>query len=293
MSAHQVRPVVAGTDGSVQAGAAVDLAAWEAARRGSPLRIVHGYQVPVPYTTMGFAPVQLEYPMPATRTMLTETVARVRRDYPTLLVEPALIAGSPAGTLVEESREASLVVVGSRGLGGFAGLLAGSVSTQLAAHAQAPLIVVRGDARRDRPVVVGVDGTPGGDAAVAFAFDEAAARGVLLIALYAWWTLPWSNLGPIDLRHYELDEAREEARRMLAEAVAGWVEKYPDVIVEQRAAHDLNPALALEDAADAAGLLVVSRHGGNALTRLLLGSIGDALVRHAPCPVALIPEPLG
>jgi len=288
---------VAGTDGSTQADAAVLVAAWEADRRGLPLRIVHGYVIPAPYTSMGFAPVDLAYPMAATRATLADTVTRVRDRYPDLAVETAVIAGSPAGTLVDESREASLVVVGSRGLGGFAGLLAGSVSTQLAAHAHAPLIVVRGTdagaAPTQRPVVVGVDGARGGDAAVGFAFEEAAARGAPLIALYAWWMLPWgANFGPIDLRYYDPTEARDEAQRMLAEAVAGWAGKYPDVPVEQRAAHDLNPTLALQDAADAAGLVVVSRHGGTTLTRLLLGSVGDALVRHAPCPVAVVPESL-
>jgi nucleotide-binding universal stress UspA family protein len=301
MSIQTTRPVVVGTDGSPEANAAVELGAWESDRRGVPLRLVHGYAVSMPYASMaiGLYPSDIGYPIEQGRAMLTEAVERVHAVYPRLTVDTAIATGSPAGALVEESRRAALVIVGSRGHGGFAGLLLGSVSAQLAAHSHSPLIVVRPSAEGEHnvtgapphlPVVVGVDGLPDSEGALAFGFDEAALRGVPLVALYAWWMLPWTNLGPVDLRHYDLVEAGEEARRMLAEAVAGWSDKYPDVRVELRPSHDMNPTLALLDASERAGLLVVSRHGGNALTRLVLGSVGDALVRQAPCPVAVVPE---
>jgi nucleotide-binding universal stress UspA family protein len=84
--------------------------------------------------------------------------------------------------------------------------------------------------------------------------------------------------------------AEGDARRLLAEAVSGWQSQYPDVKVELRPAQAINPTLALLEESEHAGLLVVSRHGGNALTRLLLGSIGDTAVRKASCPVAVVPE---
>jgi hypothetical protein len=110
------------------------------------------------------------------------------------------------------SFDAALVVVGSRGLGGFAGLMLGSVGAQLAAHSQAPVIVIRppdekgnlGVGPPHRPVLVGIDGVPDSDAALAFAFDQASARDVALQALYAWWMVEPSNLGPTDTRHYDL-----------------------------------------------------------------------------------------
>jgi nucleotide-binding universal stress UspA family protein len=88
----------------------------------------------------------------------------------------------------------------------------------------------------------------------------------------------------------DLAAAEQEARRMLAEATAGARERYPDVPVTLLPAHALNPVTALLDETQKGGLLVVSRHGGNALSRLLFSSVGDVAVRQAPCPVAVVPE---
>jgi nucleotide-binding universal stress UspA family protein len=298
MNGDIARPVVVGVDGSEESDVAAVRGAWEADRRGASLRLVHGYTVPVPYTSMGFAayPTDTLYPMEQAKAMLAAAAERVRGIYPALSVHTALVAGSPAGILVDESSKSSLVVVGSRGHGGFAELLLGSVSAQLAAHSRAPVIVVRTandlnatGAPPHRPVVIGVDGLPGSDAVVNFGFEQAAALGVGVIAVYVWWMLPRTNLGPTDLRHYDAIEAAEEARRMLAEALAGWSQTYPDVPVEALATHDMNPLLALLDASERSGLVVIGRHSGNSITRLVLGSVGDALIRQAPCPVAVVP----
>lgn len=299
MSAVSRWPVVAGFDGSDGSWGAVAHAAWEAHRRGVPLRLLQSFIAVTPYTVMGFAadPAEITRATNAARALLGDAEEKVRRAYPELEVESTLVAGSPGGALVEASADASLVVVGSRGLGGFTGLLLGSVGEQLAAHSRAPVIVIRpphdignfGVGPPRRPVVVGVDGIPDSDAAVAFAFEEASARDVSLRAIYAWWTMPISQLGPTDRRHYDLVQAEDEARRMLAESVAGWREKYPDVSVELVAAHTMNPVVALVEASDEAGLLVVSRHGGNALTRLVFVSVADTVVRDASCPVAVVP----
>ena len=129
-----------------------------------------------------------------------------------------------------------------------------------------------------------------------FAFGEAALRDVPVVVLYAWWMLPVSRLQPAGSRPLDLStdpdlaEAEEEARRLLAEATAGARVEYPDVDVTLLPAHALNPVAALLEASAGAGLLVVSRHGGNALTRLIFSSIGDIAVRQAPCPVAVVPE---
>lgn len=287
-------PVLVGTDGSDLADAAVDWAAWEADRRGLSLRIVHGYPVMVMYPSMGFAPTpaDLAYPLNQASNMLRDTAARIHGRYPDLSVNTALLAGSPAGNLVDESARASLLVVGSRGYGGFAGLLLGSVTAQLAAHSRAPVVVVRrptAPTPPNRAVVVGVDDIPDCEPVLAFAFDEAAARGVPLVALYAWWLPPSTDLDPT--RHGKLDiqHGEQVARRLLAEAIAGWADKYPDVTVELRPVQSWDPMATLLDASQQAGLMVVGRHGGNVLSRLVIGSFGDVLVRHAPCPVAIVP----
>jgi nucleotide-binding universal stress UspA family protein len=110
---------------------------------------------------------------------------------PDLAVEQVLVEGFPTPALQAESADAALVVLGDRGLGGFTGLLLGSVAVSLAAHAACPVVVVRGpefdaSAPRVEPVVVGVDGSPASEAAFAFAFAAAALHAVPLVAVHAW-----------------------------------------------------------------------------------------------------------
>jgi nucleotide-binding universal stress UspA family protein len=280
-----VSPVVAGVDGSDDARLAVNLAAWEARRRQAPLRLVCGYQPVAAYglVTVGY---HLDVQERELRDMLSAEAARVRRRYPDLTVATEVVSGAPASVLVDESATASLVVVGSRGLGGFASLLAGSVSAQVAAHASAPVLVVRPPAARGTreipgtgPVVVGVDGSTGSGAAVEFAFDEAALRGTGLIAVYAW-DPPPGNVGPA-LAQWAADEA-------LADALAGWQDKYPDIHVQRRAIQSPVPVHTIIDQSDGASLIVVGPRGRGGFPGLRLGSVGDGLVRHASAPVAVV-----
>jgi nucleotide-binding universal stress UspA family protein len=287
--------VVVGVDGSAESEAAAAVAAEEAEWRRTTLRLVHAFNWPAPFTLLGLSQAEaqaFDAPLEAASAMLTAVADRVRGEHPGLDVRSEVVAGPAAATLIDESARAAVVVVAARGHGGFAGLLLGSVSAQVSAHAKGPAIVVRRGVGRPAtgPVMVGVDGTPESTAALRFAVAEADGRAVPLIAVWAWWMLPWSNLGPISLRHYDEADAADEARRLLAEAVAGACADYPDVTVEQRATHDINPAQALVDASHEAGLLVVGRHDGTAVGRWLAGSVGEALVRHAACPVAVVPH---
>src|SRR5436309_642081 len=231
-------PAVVGVDGSPDSRVAAGLAAGEASRRGLPLRLVHGVQPPAAYSFGALVAIDLGAVLRDLRAMPQAVAADLRIRYPDLEMTIEVTAGDPAGVLIEESRTATLVVVGSRGLGGIRGMLAGSVSAQVAAHAHAPVIVVRPPApdqpEPDRPdggVVVGVDGSPGSTAALEFAFDEAEAHGGDLVAVYAWATPPTTNLGPITARHDDPVEAQREADRVLAELLAGWQEKHPGVAI--------------------------------------------------------------
>lgn len=297
------RPVVVGIDGSDSSTAAFAHGAWEAHRLGVPLRLVFAHSATVPYGLMGLAPdpeLLTAAPEGATE-LVSDLAAQARQAYPGLHVEPTVEPGGAGAVLVEQSRAAQLVVVGCRGLGGFSGLMLGSVGLQLTAHSAAPVIVIRppdaqanlGAPPPSLPVVVGVDGLPASTAALEFAAAEASARDVELIALYAWWMLPPSRPlpgtanGPV---HYDLAAAEEQARQLLAAATTVVRERFPDLQVTLRPVHAANPIVALLDAARTAGLLVVSRHGGNALSRLLFSSIGDVAAREAACPVAIVPE---
>jgi nucleotide-binding universal stress UspA family protein len=292
MTTTLTRPVLVGIDYSPDSMAAAELGAWQAQRRRTPLRLVHAMSPP-PAFGPGFGAGWLAgAALRDATTLLSDVTDLLRRRHPGLEIRHAVLTGAAGAALVAESAAAVLVVVGARGTGGFPELLAGSVSAQVAAHAHAPVVVVRraGDAvvPAPGPVVVGVDGSSGSAAAVGFAFDEADARGVPLTAVYAWEAPPRHNLGPGARWRDDPVQAQHEADRVLAEAVAGWAEKYPDVPVSRLAVHTLTPTAVIRDAATGAGLLVVGSRGHGGFVGALLGSVSRALVSHARCSVAVV-----
>lgn len=284
--------MLVGIDYSPDSMAAAEYAAWEAQRRRLPLRLVHAMSPPPAYGP-GFGAGWLVGAMVKDAAdLLGDVTDRLLRRHPGLTITHTVVTAGPSAALVTESALASLVVVGARGTGGFPELLAGSVSSQVAAHAHASVVVYRrsGDDALPPagPVVVGVDGSDRAAAALGFAFEEADARGVPLVAVYAWDVPPEHNLGPITRRHYDPVEAQDQAQRVLAEAVAGWADKYPDVPVTRRAVHTLTPAAVLREAATGGGLLVAGSRGHGGFLGLLLGSVSNALVHHAPTSVAVV-----
>jgi nucleotide-binding universal stress UspA family protein len=292
MEQRSVGPVIVGVDGSPASAAAVELGTWEARRRHVPLLLAHGILHELPYVNYGLLPYPpLDHTVrEEARAMLESVEHRTRSTHPGLTVRSTLVTGGGAGTLVELSRTASLVLVGARGTGGFAELRLGSVSAQVTMHSHAPVIVVRDreDVVGSGPVVVGVDGSPAGDVAIGFAFDEAMARSVPLLMVYAWWMHPLGNLGPVTPWQYEPGAAQAEAARMLAEATAGWRTKYPDVTVHELAVHHTNPAWGLIEASRDAGLLVVGSRGRGGFASLVLGSVSQSVITHADVPVAVV-----
>jgi len=246
--------------------------AAEAKRRHVPLLLVHGYVDSIPHLAYGWTQQRAlaNAVRDDARRMLTDVELRAHAAHPNLTVRSTLVAGGGASTLVELSRGASLVVVGARGRGGFPGLRLGSVGAQVVAHAHAPVVVVR-PARAEgsvASVVVGIDGSPASDLAIGFAFEEAALRRVPVIAL----------------------TTQDEAVRLLAEAVAGWSAKYPDVMVRRISAHDMNPAQALVDASRDAAIVIVGHRGRGGFAGMVLGSVSRKVVDHAHCPVAVVRE---
>jgi nucleotide-binding universal stress UspA family protein len=238
---------------------------------------------------------QFSYPLPGpgpredlphrARAHLAEAVEAARAAAPGAKPEGAVLDGYPIPKLVAESRSAQLVVIGDRGLGGVAGLLVGSVAFGLAAHGACPTVVVRGRADAAAgPVVVGVDGSSVSEAAVAFAFEEATARRAPLVAVHVWWDL---LLDPVTLPSLDWDGMAERERAQLAERLAGWREKYPDVAVELSVARD-HPAGVLVEHARRAQLVVVGSHGRGGAAGLVLGSVSHAVLHRADCPVAIV-----
>lgn len=276
--------VVVGVDGSPQARAALEWAARDAELRGVPLTVVH---VLAPVATAVWIDVPVPRDFIETRNRrATEVVSESTTAVKAPGAGPVrqyVLEGSVVPMLVEMSKDADLVVVGSRGVGKIEGLLLGSVSAGLLHHAHGSIAVIHGDATQSdpptsAPVVVGVDGSPASELAVAVAFEEASIRRVGLVAVHAWLdrvgTIPgldWRNL-------------RIEAEEILAERLAGWSEQFPDVRVE-RAVVESGPAKELVARSETAQVLVVGSHGRGGFAGLLLGSVGAAVADGARCAV--------
>ncbi|MEV1292197.1 universal stress protein [Pseudonocardia sp. NPDC049635] len=288
MAARHTGPVVAGVDGSESALDAVRWAADEAASRHVPLRLVAVF-TPLPAAPrhdLGLTAAyreQVATSLRATLELATEVAAGAA---PGIEIDSELRTGHPAQVLTEESRSAVLTVVGSRGLGGFTGLLIGSVAVTLAAHGGSPVLVVRGERAPGSglPVLLGVDGSPAGEAAVGVAFEEASRRSVPLRALHAWSDVV---VDPAVAVLIDSEAWETEERALLAERLAGWSGKYPDVEVERVVVRD-RPARALVRHSAEAGLVVLGSRGRGGLAGLLLGSVGQAVLRHATCPVLIV-----
>lgn len=293
MSTNPHGPVVVGIDGSDESTHAISYGAWEASRRRTPLRLVLAYD---PMPIWGPAALhQSDYvqQQPWVAELLGKAEKHAAERYPQLTIETAAINGNPAGTLVDESRRASLVVVGTRASGGLAGHLRGSVAIQAATHAAAPVIAVRGaddSIPADAAVVVGLDGSDLSSDVMAFAVEQALARRVDLHALFAWDIERVHNVGPLSPETFSIHDAQRTAERLLAEAVAGWSERNPDLTIVEHATFDHEPVHAIVTQAGHAGLIVVGSRGRGGFLGLRLGSTVDGLIRYAPAPVAVVPS---
>lgn len=284
--------VVVGVDGSASALAAVETAAREARLRGASLKVVHAFMWPAMHVPLGPSP--LGPPEGGLRTMverlLAEAVERAEATEPGLEVAGSVVTGEALTVLEGQSRAAELVVVGSRGMGGFVGLMVGSTAVHLAAHGKCPVLVVRGEVRTEGPVVVGVDGSAAGERALDFAFQEAELRGTTLVAVHAWtaWNAPLPEpQDPAEPYANPAGALAEAEERLLAEALAGHRELRPGVVVEPKVVHGPTRE-ALIEAAQGAQLTVVGARGRGGFTGLLLGSVSQALLHHAPSPVAVV-----
>jgi nucleotide-binding universal stress UspA family protein len=284
-----VAPIVVGIDGSESALAAVRWAAAECARHRVPLRLVHGYVVPVGgYPEIVLTAHEMRKAMEVlAQGWLSDAANAARATAPHVDVETDSVLDAAVPALIRESRRARMVVLGSRGLGGFTGMLVGSTAVSLAAHGKCPVVVVRGMATGGGPVVVGVDGTPASEAAIAFAFEAASTRGVPLTAVLSWTDVRVDSAFNEARITIDWSQVAEDEERLLAQRLAGWQEKYPDVRVERLVLRD-RPVHALLRLAGSAQLVVVGTRGRGGFTGMLLGSTSQALVHHSPCPVAIV-----
>jgi nucleotide-binding universal stress UspA family protein len=265
--AGKTEGILAAYDGSAGSERALIWAAREARSRGTALTVCH---VCVPDSAA----------LPAGTRVMADGLRHARDLLGPENARSLEISGQVTEVLCEQSGAADMVVVGSRGRGGVAGMLLGSVSWQVAAFAQCPAIVVRGHWRpagdySPGPVVIGTDGSAASDAALEFAFEEAALRGAPLLAVCALADAPGCLGGDVRLR----DD--------VGQSISQHEKEHPEVSVLRQTAQG-GARAALLAAANDAQLLVVGSRGRGGVKGMPLGSVSHALLHHAPCPVAVV-----
>jgi nucleotide-binding universal stress UspA family protein len=280
------RGIIVGYDRSTEAKFAAAWALDEAGRTGATVEFVYAYEWSTWLPAASMVPATSVWPDSETdraiKENLEEAVTTARRTHPDVHTKTSIVHNSAALTLIGRSADAELVVVGSRGHSGVTALL-GSVSAAVSAHAQCPVIVVRGEPAPAAPVVVGVDDSPSSHTALAFAVDEAVARGVPLRVIRAWTPVTglWEDT-PMATRTVTADE-----RQPFDELMAGWQQKYPQLRISAEAVVE-HPASALTGASSTAQLLVVGTRGRGAVRGMLLGSVSQHVLRNAVCTVAVV-----
>ncbi|OBF29598.1 universal stress protein [Mycobacterium sp. ACS1612] len=281
--------IVVGVDGSPAARVAVDWAAREASARQVPLTLIHV----IPWASLGMWP---ELPMPADLvtqfngqgrdilgTARQTAMDAIKNSHP-IQISTELITDGVVSTLVEWSKGADLVVVGCRGLGALSRRLLGSVSWGLIHHSHCPVAVIHDEdplmpTPAMAPVVVGIDGSQASEKATEIAFEQAARRGVDLVAVHA-----WSDFAVNDFPGITWSDLEKQAEEALAERLAGWQERCPDVTVRRVVVMD-RPARQLLKQSESAQLTVVGSHGRGGFAGMLLGSVSAAVAESARMPV--------
>lgn len=288
MSATTNLPIVAAVDGSETATAAAWWAAGEAARRHTSLLIfaAYGYEDDF-YGGKVYPPSDwLMIKKAQAEDLLRESRATLESALPGLEIHMEASDRGAVSALLDVSARARLLVTGEP-VGAISGLFGGSPDIDLAAHAHCPVVVVRGREAAEGPVVVGVDGSPLSEAAIAWAFEEASLRNAPLTAMYVWHDGDTAGLFSDGNVTFQGEAIQDSGRRLLAQRLAGWQEKYPDVRVERRVEHD-KPRHRLIAASRDAQLVVVGSRGRGGFTGLVLGSTSQALMHHAGCPVMVV-----
>lgn len=280
--------VVVGVDGTPAAHSAIRWGATVAARRGRRLILAYGMNSTPAKTWLAAYQPMVDEAVQVLRThgeqALATGVQVVHEAVPNLAPDTLLSEHSGPKMLIELSKSAHMVVLGSRRGGAIANL--GSTVLAVAAHGHGTIVSVREDTEdiTEGPVVVGVDGSPVSDTAVAAAFAEAAERETDLVAVHTWSDLTFTEFASTGFIEIPAEDLQAAEQAVLAERLAGWQQRYPEVTV-RREVYPSTPGLHLREWSERAQLVVVGSRGRGGFRGLLLGSTSQALIQRAACPV--------
>jgi nucleotide-binding universal stress UspA family protein len=281
--------IVVGYDASPDSGAALDWAVREGLSRHLGVRVVYVEPDVAAWddatATMAGAPA-LASTLPHEGPGIVARAAAVVAEAG-VQVEAVSTAGSVPSLLVEHSRTAVMLVIGSRGHSAMSSAILGSTVSHVASHAHCPVIVAQAQGVADGPVVVGVDGSPESEELVGWAIDHASRHGLALEVLHSYAIPVYPGVVPY-VPPVEITAATAGfEKRITSEVLAGWSERYPDVEVITNVAHG-RPGPALVAATSRASLTVVGSHGRGAFLGMLLGSTSQSLLHHAKGSVAVL-----
>ncbi len=276
--------MVVAVDGSDNGLVATRWAAAAAEREKLPLDVVTAFEIPPIVPTQAF----LDGLRAEAHQGVDEAAALAEKVAPGLQVTASVVEGRPALLLQELSSRAKCLVVGSRGRGGGAGLLLGSVSTYVVAHGDCPVVVVpsvEASEPATGPVVVGLDGSQVAHEAAVEAFRQAQALNTSVVAVHTYSALSGEVIGGRHLPPRE--QLHDEAVELVATQLRDVREQYPDVDVKTVLSVD-KPAQSILDHAKDAPLVVLGNRGRGGFRGLLLGSTCQSVLHVAQCPVMVV-----
>lgn len=289
MTEYAEHPIVVGIDETPLSQLALRLAIEEARLRQLSVRIVHAYEhLPYAVPPMQGYPMPFDTsPEPVREQLLASAVATVRGQLGDDRVTSLPVSGRARDVLLDQSYDASLIVIGTRGHRAATTAIIGSVGAALIAHSECPVLIAR-PYRIEPPsgmgVVVGVDGSAVSDLAIGYAFEEAALRGVPVVAVHCW----EPERKPSEHRPAKRPpEQLATQEHWLVDTLAEYANKYPDVPIVKSLPTG-RPDTALVNHSLGAPLLVVGSHGRGGRVGLVLGSVSQSVLHRAYCPVAVV-----
>ncbi|MFI6492991.1 universal stress protein [Streptomyces sp. NPDC050564] len=291
------RTITVGIDGSRASLDAADWAAREAGRRRLPLRLLHAGPEPVVPARIP----DVDVPAGRTRSALDRAAIQLSYAHPALDIIARTTDTPAVPALLAEAADAETLVLGSHGFTGFAGFLIGSVALGVAARAERPVVVVRaGELPEDErmpavdgtspsaapylPVVLGLDLDHPADDLIRYAFDTAAFRSAPLHVVHTWTLPPLRGYAPVVPLPGDTVEREDGKWHVLTSTLQPWRHKFPETPVCEQVVYG-HPGHHLLKASTRAGLLVIGRRSGEGL-----GRAAHSLIRHAMCPVVVVPH---